>query len=61
MHLGVVAVGNLPPGDATQAFSFSDESTEGLGFVRSGVGNFPWAPEEPNRSPFFGVTENCVE
>ena len=61
--VGVKADRNLPTpdGDRTQRFKFTDGSSEGLEFIRSGVGKRPWDDGEPSRDPVFGGDEDCVE
>ena len=46
-------------GDNTFDYAFTDGTSEGIEFVQTGVGNFPWNNGEPDHSPF--TNENCVE
>ena len=46
-------------GDNTHDYEFTDGSTEGIEFIQSGFGNFPWEVGEPDHQ--VGSNENCVE
>ena len=63
LFVGVEADRDLPTpgGDRSQRFVFSDGSSEGLDFIRAGVGNKPWDDGEPDGAPVFSDAQDCVE
>lgn len=62
-HVSFVAAGAFDTGElpGPLGYVFVDGSEEGLDFIRSEQGEFPWAPGQPDVQILDAGDENCAE